>query len=122
MQLLNPRQAVQHAVSGNPGRPATAIVLDTADVRLVVFRILPGQAVPPHTSTSAVVLTILEGSGFLTGSGGATACTAGDVACYQPKELHGMRANGSELHVLAAITPRPGERAAPTDQREEAVG
>lgn len=91
-------------------RPATSILLDTPDLRLVVFRLRPGQSVPPHRSRSSVMLTVLEGAGILSGPAGELACTAGDVVCYAPKETHGMRAISVEFHLLAAITPRPGER------------
>lgn len=94
-------------------RPATAILHDSADVRLIVFRLGPGQAVAPHRSTSSVQLTVLEGSGVLAGESGShvvdQVCTAGDVVVYLPNELHGMRASSDEeLLLLATITPRPG--------------
>ena len=108
MIALDPRAAARGAVSANPARPATALLLDTADVRLVVFRLAPGQQVPPHTSSSTVMLTVLEGSGVLSGADSERECTAGDVVSYAPEELHAMRATTDELLLLAAITPRPG--------------
>jgi quercetin dioxygenase-like cupin family protein len=55
---------------------------------------------------------VLEGAGVLTGESDAGAtdqvCTAGDVFVYLPNELHGMRAAGEKLLLLATITPRPG--------------
>ena len=114
MIALDPRRAARDAVAASPTRPATAILHDSADARLVVFRIGAGQAVAPHRSTSTVTLTVLEGTGFLTGErdGGTEehACAAGDVVVYAPNELHGMRAESGELLLLAAITPRPGSR------------
>ena len=56
------------------------------------------------------MLTVLEGEGWVSGEAGERACTAGDVVCYEPNELHGMRAGDEALHLLASITPRPGER------------
>ena len=113
MIALDPRAAARHAVAPNASRPATAVLLDTPDVRLVVFRIAPGQAVPPHRSPSTVTLTVLEGSGTLSGGEGERRCTAGEVVSYAPEELHGMRATEGELLLLATIAPRPGERPAP---------
>ena len=114
MNALDPRRAAREARAANPERPATAILHDSPDARLVVFRIAPGQAVPPHRSTSTVQLTVLEGTGMLTGEiGGAPSehpCQAGDVVLYAPEELHGMRAHDAELLLLATITPRPGSR------------
>ena len=111
MITLDPRAVARDAV-GPVSRPATAILFDSPDVRMVVFRLRPGQAVPPHRSASSVVLTVLEGEGFLSAASREKACKPGDVVCYAPNELHGMRATDSELQLLATITPRPGERPA----------
>jgi quercetin dioxygenase-like cupin family protein len=112
MQTLDPRAAARAAVSARPGRPATAILYDTPDVRLVVFRLAPGEQVAPHRSPSTVQLTVLEGSGTLTGEEGAlpvdATCHEGDMVTYSPNELHGMRAGDEELLLLATIAPRPG--------------
>ena len=114
MNRLDVRRAAREAVTTQADRPATAIVHDTPDVRLVVFRLAPGQRVPLHRSTSTVQLTVLAGAGVLTGeTDGAPAdasCAAGDVVVYAPNEQHGMRADAEELVLLATITPRPGGR------------
>lgn len=110
MITLNPRAVARIAVA-NGSRPATSVLFDSPDLRLVVFRLAPGQAVPPHRSSSSVMLSVLDGSGVLSGPDGEVACVAGDVVCYAPDELHGMRALDGELQLLATITPRPGERA-----------
>jgi quercetin dioxygenase-like cupin family protein len=111
---LDPRAAARAAVAANPARPATAVIHDEPDARLVVFRLAPGQAVPPHRSASTVLLTVLEGAGVLSGEDGGApqerACAAGDAVAYAPNELHGMRAEERELLLLATITPRPGGR------------
>lgn len=111
MKALDPNGAARDARPSSDARPATAIVLDVPDVRLVVFRLAPGQEVPPHTSPSTVLLTVLAGAGTLSGADAERRCAAGDVVAYEPGELHGMRADaGEELRLLATITPRPGER------------
>lgn len=92
------------------GRPATAIVHDSPDARLVLFRIDPGQAVPPHTNASTVLMTIISGSGTVSSPVGDHAVRAGDVVLYEPGELHGMRAEIDQLVILATIAPRPGAR------------
>ena len=113
MIALDPIAAARAAV-GPAGRPATAVVHDAPDVRLVVFRLAPGQAVPPHRNASSVLLTVLAGSGVLEGEADGVGvprdCVAGDVVAYAPNELHAMRATSDELLLLAAITPRPGTR------------
>jgi len=121
MKNLDPRAAARAAVATSSARPATAILLDTPDVRLVVFRIAPGQAVAPHRNASTVMLTVLEGEGLLSGGDGERQCTAGDVVVYEPSEMHGMRATDSALLLLATITPRPGERHAEIAHRNGAA-
>jgi quercetin dioxygenase-like cupin family protein len=110
MRTLDPRRSAGEAVAAASGRPATAIVHDVDDVRLVVFRLEAGQAVPPHRSASTVALTVLEGTGTLSGGDGERVCAPGEVVVYEPDELHGMRATHGPLHLLATITPRPGAR------------
>lgn len=50
MKSYDPHALADQAVAGRAERPATTIVHDSADVRLVVFRIEPGQYEPhePH--------------------------------------------------------------------------
>lgn len=114
MIVLDPCATARGAVASKPDRAATALVHDSEDVRLVAFKLAPGQEVAAHRSTSTVTLTVLEGAGILTGGEGEHAverrCTPGDVVAYAPNELHGMRAEGEQLLLLAAITPRPGTR------------
>jgi quercetin dioxygenase-like cupin family protein len=111
MIILAPRDAARTAVASSATKPATAVLLDQPDARLVVFRLAPGQQVPPHRNVSTVLLIVLEGEGVLSGADGEErVCGAGDTVAYAPNETHGMRAAGSELLLLAVITPRPGER------------
>ncbi len=96
------------AVSANPARPATMVVHDSADARVVLFRIDPGQAVPPHTSPSTVLLSVVFGSGIVSGADGEREVRAGDIVAYAPNEQHGMRATSERLILAAVIAPRPG--------------
>lgn len=98
-------EAVCHA-----GRPATALVHDSADARVVVFRIDPGQEVPVHTSQSTVLLAIVAGSGTVVGADGERAVRAGDLVAYEVAEPHGMRAHDEQLVIAAVIAPRPSTR------------
>ena len=110
MQIHDVKSAATAAVAARPDRPAMAVMHDSADVRLVVFRIEPGQQVATHTNASTVVLAVIEGTGFVSGAEGERAATVGDVIVFEPREPHAMRSNGARFMVLAAITPRPGER------------
>jgi hypothetical protein len=75
-------------------------------VRLVVFRRNPDDTVAMYTSTSTVVLSVISGTGVISGP---VEEEIQDVT-YEPNELHGMRAPAGPFVVLAAITPRPGGR------------
>lgn len=110
MRQLDPRRAAADAVAPRSERPATAVIFDSADARLVVFRIEPGQSVAPHSNPSTVLLSILEGTGVVQGRDGERHVKAGDLIAYEPGETHAMRAPGERLVILATITPRPGER------------
>jgi quercetin dioxygenase-like cupin family protein len=114
MRVLAPRGAAAAAIAASDLRPATAIISDTPDARLVVFRLAPGQVVPPHRNGSTVMLTVLGGHGILAGEHDGTTdereCVAGDMVLFAPNELHSMRAADAELLLLATITPRPGDR------------
>jgi quercetin dioxygenase-like cupin family protein len=114
MNVVGALQAARDAVAANPSRPATAILHDSPGARLVVFRLAPGQFVPPHRSSSTVTIHVLAGSGHLSGEHDgeevAHEVSAGDIALYAPSELHGMRADDVELLLLATISPRPGGR------------
>ena len=110
MNTLSPSSSATAAVSAAPNRPATAVLLDTPDVRLVVFRLDAGQVVAPHTNPSTVLLSVLKGEGIISGGDGDHPAKAGDVFVCEPSELHGMRATAGELQVLATIAPRPGGR------------
>ena len=108
MTALDPLAAARAAVGQGPDRPATAIIHDVPQARLVVFRLAAGQQVPPHRSDSAVLLTVLAGEGMVSGGDEERSCAAGDLAVFAPQELHGMRALDGDFLLLATITPRPG--------------
>jgi quercetin dioxygenase-like cupin family protein len=86
------------------------VMHDSADVRLVIFQIEPGQQVPMHTNASTVVLTVVEGSGVVNGTGGEQTVSRGAVVTYEPREPHGMRATNERFILMAAIAPRPATR------------
>ena len=95
------------AVAVRPDRPATALVHDSADARVVLFRIEPGQEVPVHTSPSTVLLMVVAGAGTVASSAGEQSVRAGDIIAYDVEEPHGMRAGDEPLVIAAVIAPRP---------------
>jgi quercetin dioxygenase-like cupin family protein len=110
MNIFHAPELAAAAISANATRPATALVHDSADARVVMFRIEPGQQVAEHTSTSTVLLVVISGSGVVSGATGNSHVRAGDIVAYAAGEPHGMQAS-DELFVLAAvIAPRPGVR------------
>ena len=110
MIVLDPKSAARAATGVAATRPATALLFDSPDLRLIVFRLKPGMAVPVHTSESSVMLTVLEGEGIIRSDLEERVCRVGDVVCFAPREPHGMSATNEEFHLAAVITPRPGER------------
>lgn len=92
-----------------PDRHATQILHDESNARVVSFHLAPGQAVPPHTSGSTVVVQVLEGRGVFRGVGSEAELGPGGTAVYAPGELHSMHPAGEgSLRFLAIIAPRPG--------------
>lgn len=110
MNLQSALALARDARTAAAGRPATMIAHDSADARVVLFRLEPGQRVAEHTSASSVVVVVLEGSGFVSGAGEERAAGAGDLVTYAPQELHGFRAGDEQFIVAAVIAPRPGTR------------
>jgi quercetin dioxygenase-like cupin family protein len=111
MKAIDLLAEARAAVAANPTRPATAVIHDSPDARLVVFRIGPGQQVPPHRNASTVMIQVLDGSGTISGAHGVEqACAKGDIVVYEPGEQHGMQADKEELLLLATIAPRPASR------------
>jgi quercetin dioxygenase-like cupin family protein len=110
VKVLAVPDAARDAVSAQPSRPATALLHDVPDARVVVFRLEPGQEVAPHTSTSTVLLSIVSGSGTVSGASRESSVKAGDLVAYDAGEVHGMRAGREPLVLVAVITPRPGTR------------
>lgn len=110
MRVFDLRRAASEARAANASRPATAIVHDSADARLVIFRLAPGQAVAPHRNASSVTLTAISGRVIASGQDEEREIAPGDVVVYEPNETHGMKAIEEEAVLLATIAPRPGTR------------
>jgi quercetin dioxygenase-like cupin family protein len=111
VRVIDLRRAASEARAASATRPATATVYDSADARLVVFRLAPSQSVAPHRNASTVMLTAIAGRALVSGDDGEREIGPGDVVVYDPNETHGMRAVDEEAVLLATITPRPGTRA-----------
>lgn len=88
-------------------RPASAVLYDSANARVVGFHLLPGQRVAEHRSTSTVTIHVTEGSGVFRGAESASRLEAGQVAVFEPNETHAIDAGTESLRFVAIITPRP---------------
>ena len=87
-------------------RPVSKLLYDSDAMRVVVFGLLAGQEIPPHTAPSRVVLHVVKGSGaFITGSGERPAQPNAFVVT-EPNEPHGLKA-AEKTVLLAIIAPRP---------------
>ena len=87
-------------------RFVSKLLYDSDAMRVVVFGLLPGQEIPPHTAPSRIVLHMVQGTGaFLTGTG-AQPAHAGEFVITEPNEPHGLKA-AEKTVLLAVIAPRP---------------
>jgi quercetin dioxygenase-like cupin family protein len=121
MRTIDLHHVAAGAAGANPTRPATAVAHDSPDARLIVFRLAPGQVVPPHSNASTVILTVVSGRGFALGGDDECALAPGQTVVFEPNELHGMRAEAEELVLLATIAPRPGTRSRETAETVTAI-
>lgn len=103
MKLIDLKGSARDAVSANATRPAAAALHDTPAVRLVVFRIEPGQEVAMHTNPGTVLLTVVSGHGTILSGDEAREVGEGSMVAYAPGELHGMKAAGEQFCLLATI-------------------
>jgi quercetin dioxygenase-like cupin family protein len=90
-----------------PDRPATLLLHDEPNVRVLAFHLAPGQEVPPHASDSTVVVHVIDGVGIFHGEDGEERIGAGGTAVYAPGERHSMAAVGGPLRFLAVLSPGP---------------
>ncbi|HEX6940857.1 MAG TPA: cupin domain-containing protein [Longimicrobiales bacterium] len=101
-------KALDRGPAARADRPASAVLHDEANVRIVGFRLEPGQRIPPHRSASTVIVHVTEGRGTFIGADGQALLAAGDTAVYAPGEMHAIEAGDGPLRFLAIIAPRPG--------------
>lgn len=104
MKVIDLQRSAQDAVAANTLRPATAALHDTPAVRLVVFRIEPGQEIAMHTNPGTVLLSVISGHGTIFGGEDESHQVGpGSMVAYEPGEPHGMRASGEQFCVQATI-------------------
>lgn len=89
-------------------RPASELLHDHADARIVAFHLHPGQKVAAHRSPSTVSVHVTEGAGVFRGGNGEVTLAAGQAAVFEPGEMHAIEAGADALRFIAIISPRPG--------------
>lgn len=93
-------------VEFSPARPVSKLLYDSDAMRVVVFGLLPGQEIPPHTAPSRVVMHIVQGKGAFHSGAGEQGARAGEFVVTEPDEPHGFKASEKTV-LLAVIAPRP---------------
>lgn len=92
----------------DPNRPMTQLLSDSQDCRVIVLGLNPGQFVTPHSSSSTVLIQVLDGTGLIQVGDREQAVNAGELAVCPPNVSLSIRANDcSRLTVLAVIAPQP---------------
>lgn len=110
MKIYDAPALAAAAVAARADRPATALIHDVADARVLLFRLDPGQEVPAHTSASTVLLTVISGVGIVIGADGERRVKQGDLVAFGENEPHGMKATEERFVIAAVIAPRPATR------------
>jgi quercetin dioxygenase-like cupin family protein len=100
-------KVLSHGPEARQERPATEILHDEADTRVVAFHLLPGQQIPPHRSRSTVMVQVTAGSGTFHGDDGGVRLGMGESAIFSPNEVHAIDAGDEPLRFIAILTPRP---------------
>ncbi len=87
-------------------RPASELLFDSDDVRVVRFAVKAGQEIKPHTSASIVNMLIVSGSGTIGVGDEKVSGGPGTLAVCPFKVPHGFTAQ-TDMVLAAFITPRP---------------
>lgn len=97
---------ISQQISFSSEKHVTRLLHDSEKMRAVLFCLLPGQKVEPHTSTSEVFFYVIQGKGTFTLGQNKAELGPSGVAVSPPNEPHGFEAN-EKLVLLAVIAPRP---------------
>lgn len=88
--------------------PTRLMISNSHDCRVVLLGFEPGQSLSCQTSSSTVILEVLEGTGRFCVDGVEEAVGPGDLAVCPPNAAHGITAGQeSGLSVLIVIAPQP---------------
>lgn len=97
---------ITEQINFSADKHVTRILHDSEKMRTVLFCLLPGQKVEPHTAPAEVLFYVIQGkASFILGQERLD-LEAGAYAVSKSNEPHGFEAN-EKLVVLAVIAPRP---------------
>lgn len=101
-----PRLVLAEQAEFLPDKPVHKLLYDSEKMRVVLFCLLPGQAIAPHTSASEVMMHLVEGEGAFTVGSEKHKLTPGSFLVCKSNEPHGFEAT-QKMMMLAIIAPRP---------------
>jgi quercetin dioxygenase-like cupin family protein len=87
-------------------RYISKLVHDSPRIRVALFCLEPGQQVPPHSTSSEVVLQVMQGQGKIRVGEEELAAGAGTIVVCPPDAPHGFQAE-EKLVIVALIAPPP---------------
>lgn len=90
-----------------PERPISQNIAGNSDCQVIVFGLEPHHEVTPHTSSSTVVMYVVEGSGHIRVGEQERPVSSGDVAFCPPQVVHAFTAGPNRLVIMAVVAPRP---------------
>lgn len=97
--------ALQSSAAGIVSRT----ILQTPELRVVLFSFAEGQELTPHTSTRRAVIQVLEGTGEFHFAGRWEKLAAGTLLHLPPRHPHAVRAPAGAFAMLLTLAAEPEE-------------
>lgn len=97
---------IKEQINFSPDKYVTRILHDSERMRSILFCLLPGQKVEPHTTTSEVLFYLIQGKATFILGEERIDLEAGAYTLSKSNQPHGFEAK-EDLVVLAIIAPRP---------------
>lgn len=92
----------------NENHPVTQLITQNQDSRVIVFGFEPGQSVPLHTSSSTVLMQVVEGNGRIQVGDSEQFVVAGDLAICPPNVPYSLSAaETGRFVILTIVAPNP---------------
>lgn len=102
--------AVQNSAAGIVSRT----VLQTDDLRVVLFSFAEGQELTTHTNRRRAVIHVLEGTCDFFHSGEWHRLVSGTLLHLPPTAPHGVRASAGPFSMLLTLGAEPNEKQKPS--------